>query len=67
MHRPTDILDDMIDLRDAYATLSGDDRRVAYLYFELEWEQCQIARLMNCSQSTISRAIEKIRVLLNCA
>jgi len=68
MHRPTDIIDDMIDLREAYATISDeDDRMVAYLKFVLDFKECQIKRALNnrYSQPTISRKIKKLRVLLN--
>lgn len=58
MHRPTDRIDEYIDLNDAIAALPTRQRRAVYLY-SLGMTQAEIAGELNCDQATVSRILEK--------
>ena len=58
MHPETDILDAMIDLRAEFATLPTTYRKVVYLRYEMDYNQCQIARRLNLSQQRVSQILE---------
>lgn len=60
MIRPTDRLDDYIDLRDAIATLPTRQRRVVFLY-SLGMTQCEIASELQITQPAVSQLLEKAK------
>ena len=57
MIRPTDRLDDYIDLRDALTTLPPKQRRVVFLY-SLGMTQCEIAMELQITQQMVSKLLE---------
>lgn len=57
MHRPTDRIDEYIDLQDAIATLPTRQRRVVYLY-SLGMTQMEIAEELEITQQGVSQLLE---------
>lgn len=61
MQRPTDAIDEYIDLNDAIATLPGRYRRVVFLY-SLGMTQIEIATELQITQQGVSRLLEKAAI-----
>lgn len=57
MHRPTDRIDEYIDLNDAIAALPTRQRRAVYLY-SLGMTQAEIAYELQITQQGVSRLLE---------
>jgi len=58
MHRPTDRIDDYIDLNDAIAALPLKQRRAVWLY-SLGMTQVEIAIELQITQQGVSQLLEK--------
>ncbi|MHB8962003.1 MAG: sigma factor-like helix-turn-helix DNA-binding protein [Saccharofermentanales bacterium] len=58
MIRPTDRIDEYIDLKDAIATLPTRQRRAVVLY-SLGMTQAEIAGELQITQSAVSQLLEK--------
>ncbi len=58
MHRPTDRIDDYIDLQDAIAALPPKQRRAVWLY-SLGMTQVEIAEELQITQQGVSKLLEK--------
>lgn len=58
MHRPTDRIDEYIDLRDAINALPTRQRRAIFLY-SLGMTQCEIAEDMGIAQQNVSKLLTK--------
>ena len=58
MHRPTDRIDEYIDLSDAIAALPTRQRRAVYLY-SLGMTQCEIAEELGIAQKNVHDLLEK--------
>lgn len=59
MIRPTDRLDDYMDLHDAIATLPLRQRRVVFLYYECGLNQAETAIELQITQQAVSELLEK--------
>ena len=64
MNRPTDSIDDLIDLREAAAKLDNNYQRLVYLYCEMGFKQREIASKLNVTQSAVSQLLEKAILLI---
>lgn len=60
MQRPTDRIDEYLDLDDAIAALPPRQRRAVYLY-SLGFRQCEIARELRITQPAVSQLLENAR------
>ena len=56
--RPTDHVDECIDLLDAITALPSRQRRAVALYYD-GYTQIEIAEVMGIDQSSVSRLLEK--------
>ncbi len=57
--RPTDKLDDYMDLASALTALTPKQRRAVLLYAQ-GYTQCEIGEMMGVDQSNISRLLENV-------
>ena len=64
MNRPTDKLDDYMDLENALAALTPKQRRAALLYAQ-GFTQCEIGEMMGLAQSTVCELLENTFFVMN--